>query len=78
MTDFIRGGVTEDEHLNQRRDEERDAGAPIAQHLDELLDHHLVDAPEHVLHANRLWNARVASSTSSSANTASAASSVYR
>ena len=47
VMDFKRGRVTKDQHLNNRRANKDKARPLVAEDLDELLDQHLLQAPQH-------------------------------
>ena len=67
------GCVSKDQHLDNRRAKEQEARALVAEDLNEFLDQHLLKALQHsfsFLYASFLWNARMASSASTSVNTA--------
>jgi hypothetical protein len=44
VMNFESGRISEDQHLNNRRTDENEARALVAEHLDELLDQHLLQA----------------------------------
>ena len=47
MMNFVGGRVAKDQHLNDRRTNEDEARPLVAEDLDELLDQHLLQPPEH-------------------------------
>src|SRR5579862_6085757 len=55
MTHLKAGCVSEDQHLDNRRTDQREARARIAQHLDKFLDDQLPDALKTFLHTHKLF-----------------------
>ena len=70
VVDVEGGGVSEHDHLNDRRHDQRKAGARIAQDLDELLDHQLPDTRKHRLQSSVFWKARIVNTPTTRAKTA--------